>query len=93
MNGKSDRHSDTPGQAPRLFGYILRLTLVLCAVLILVFLAWTFLGGASVSFTRFMQSSPGAPSSSKPVKDAASPNGRQQTGTAPGEPAAPANSR
>ncbi|WP_079211137.1 hypothetical protein [Brucella pituitosa] len=77
MNGKSDRRDETAGQAPRLFRYILRLTLMLCAVLIVVFLAWTFLGGAKVSSTRFIQSKPGAPSSSQSVKVAPTDDGRQ----------------
>ncbi|KAA9368293.1 MULTISPECIES: hypothetical protein [Ochrobactrum] len=93
MSVKSDKQGDTRGKAPRLFRYIPRLVLLLLAVLIVIFLAWSFLGGASVSSTRFIQSKPGAAAPSRPVEQAPGHNGSQQTGTAGDQPAASALSR
>ncbi len=68
MNMKSDSQHDKGGRAQRLFRYIPRLVLLLFAILIVVFLAWTFLGGASVSSKRFIQSKPIGHSPTQPVE-------------------------
>lgn len=89
MSGNADKQREVVGKAPQLFRYIPRLVLLLFAVLIVVFLAWTFLGGASVSSTRFVPSKPGASPPSQPVADMPSDKGSQKAKTAADQPAAP----
>ncbi len=89
MNGNADKQRKVAGTAPQLFRYVPRVVLLLFAVLIVVYLAWTFLGGASVSSTRLVPSKPGASPPSQPVADMPGDKGREKAKTAADRPAAP----
>jgi len=89
MKGNADKQRKVAGTAPQLFRCVPRVVLWLFAVLIVVFLAWTFLGGASVSSTRFVPSKPGASPPSQPVADMPGDKGSEKAKTAADRPAAP----
>lgn len=68
MKVESDRHKEAQSSAARVLRSLPRLVLLILAALIVVFLAWTFLGGGSVSFRPGGQTPGVTPSEPQPAE-------------------------
>jgi len=89
MNMQSKPEQDKRVEPSRTLGYFPRFALVILAVLLLLFLGWSLIGGGLISQQQGIQTPPATGSGEQPAQTPPFENQRPQTGTGGDQPTNP----